>query len=524
MKVCISGNGTILNPYSSAYNLQLSYLAEMLLDMGHDVLALNWGFAGLQPAFAVYTYKELIEKLKQRVDVSPFTCPSFRGIVEHPKVRFMTSPYPSFPPPGGLRIDHFNHIIDEQKVDVMICLQDLGPTVLFEERKQFHCATIACVPLHYSPIDTNLRKLLTLFTKVVALCSSAAELIQKINKNVAIIPHVVQFESTVTVPRETIRKRLNIPSNAFLFLVVAGNYEQSGRKSLDTTALAFQRVLESHPEAMLWIHSAPGTQHYNLQQMLEQLELPASSYRVTFESLGRTELQKLYLTSDCLVSASKSEGFGLPTQEANLLGIPVIGTDVLAMHDWILYGRKVPPLQRSYNPFEGGWWWMPSVDGIAKAMEEVIAASSGTEIEGLTEADRTTAQEQVRSKMSLAAVQKEFDALITEVAAQVKPTWSLAALAPQAAQASSSAPAPQAQGQITGQITSQYASPWDLGSTKALPYTVQKNGAVMRFPIVPVGGQQTIPSAGQAQLVPDVPPMPKSISPFSLFGPQQPTN
>ena len=77
--------------------------------------------------------------------------------------------------------------------------------------------------------------------------------------------------------------------------------------------------------------------------------------------LSEQDLGQLYKTSDVLLIASKSEGFGIPILEAQLYGTPVITNDFLAMKDYTFYGISVPPLMKYPNILQNGLWSLPEL-------------------------------------------------------------------------------------------------------------------------------------------------------------------
>ena len=62
----------------------------------------------------------------------------------------------------------------------------------------------------------------------------------------------------------------------------------------------------------------------------------------------------LRLTIQVLLQPSKTEGFGMPVLEAQLLGTPVVTTRFGAMADFTMHGIAVEPLQPHYL---GGAAW-----------------------------------------------------------------------------------------------------------------------------------------------------------------------
>jgi len=108
--------------------------------------------------------------------------------------------------------------------------------------------------------------------------------------------------------------------------------------------------------------------------------------------------------ADVLLQPSKTEGFGMPVLEAQLLGVPVITTAFAAMSDYTLYGTAVPSLQPHYYPM--GWTATPSLAGVADALQGIY--------HGRVEGSRAAAQAYIAEHMSLERVASRFqDAVLS---------------------------------------------------------------------------------------------------------------
>ena len=144
------------------------------------------------------------------------------------------------------------------------------------------------------------------------------------------------------------------------------------------------------------------------------------------------ESLELTRMADVLLQPSKTEGFGMPVLEAQLLGTPVITTGfggllrphesgtpcsshrvemdqsapLAAMKDFTMYGVSVPPLQPHYMGL--GYAVMPNLTGIVAALHTVADGS-------LTGADRKRAAQFVRNKMNRKSVGAAFERLFTLV-------------------------------------------------------------------------------------------------------------
>ena len=109
--------------------------------------------------------------------------------------------------------------------------------------------------------------------------------------------------------------------------------------------------------------------------------------------------------SDVLLQASKSEGFGIPIVESQLLGVPVITTKFGAMKDNTFYGISVPYYQKCYDNLSSGIL-TPDTKGITKALEDIYNKNFDN--------NKDSAITKIKSLMSKEVVTKKFIKLIEE--------------------------------------------------------------------------------------------------------------
>jgi glycosyltransferase involved in cell wall biosynthesis len=234
-------------------------------------------------------------------------------------------PYEKFP--SQIKISDINDFIKRTNAGAIFFLQDI---FLLESNtpEMIACPSYLWFPLHYEPIDLPTMNALVKIQNIISLCPSTRErVIKQLKRDTYVVPHIIDFRTELP-PNETkekIRNDFNL-KDKYVILTIAGNYEQSGRKSLDTTLLAFDKFQETHPEALLWLH-VPALNHakiYNVQTMIASLGIPEHSVKITETTLDETTLQKVYMCADVYLCGSCSEGFGIPQMEAQYSGLPVV--------------------------------------------------------------------------------------------------------------------------------------------------------------------------------------------------------
>lgn len=423
MRVLLHSNG---DPFrlSGGYCIQYRKLISMFTESGHTVDCIICGSKAMihHSPLEPYNYLKFIE-LSKKTHLPEFP-PREQDALETTNY-FVHS---SVVTPLSL----VNQIIQQQSSDLYLFL---GEVVILNPGDEFNgIATLSATiwPCHYDPIDPGSIPILKLFDIIFPLAPSSVPLLERVfpTKTICYCPHVVEVKTSST-NLEIIRAQFNLPKDQFVWLVNAGHYETVNRKSFDKILLAFQKSLEIMPESFLFINNAyltqsrhqvefmipntykPGdpvmvnhpvsgqqvnigeggetfinghtyqrevsvdhyvrrsTPLYNLKQLAIKIGIPEDKLHENNIILSESDLSDLYRACDVLVSPSKSEGFGIPILEAQLVGLPVVTTKFLAMRDFTWYGISVPPLQREVNPIQAGVWVVPDIDGIVRAVTEI---------------------------------------------------------------------------------------------------------------------------------------------------------
>lgn len=126
-------------------------------------------------------------------------------------------------------------------------------------------------------------------------------------------------------------KLFDIHKGKFVFLVVAANI--GVRKRLERAMRAYAIFLKGSQQlrdrTLLHIHTQPfnpeGIRVMNIAEKLGVERNTIFSYGRWKSGWNDTEMAVLYNTSDCHLSASSGEGFGIGTLESMACGIPTIG-------------------------------------------------------------------------------------------------------------------------------------------------------------------------------------------------------
>jgi len=146
------------------------------------------------------------------------------------------------------KVSKLNRIFEKEKIDFAITLCDLN-NVGGDEA--FVIPTIAWFPSHTGELDLASAHALRAYDAVAALSPSDARSIGRElpSKRVARIPHVVDGRKHVsTSDRALLRKKWNVPVDAFVPVMSFGNYASDDRKGVDVAALAYSDFCRSYQQ------------------------------------------------------------------------------------------------------------------------------------------------------------------------------------------------------------------------------------------------------------------------------------
>jgi len=286
--------------------------------------------------------------------------------------------------------------------------------------RPFIVKSIMWYPNHFCPVDKYNKKALANFSHIASLCPTDTELLSKAlpDNKVEYIPHIIDFETKMSTTITIIRDKYGISHDAYVILINCGNYDFQNRKSLDTSIFACEEFMKGKENVILFIHtydikSLNGDMSHldvkgslRIDDLLEYSSIPAEQVIVHKEIVPYNDVLDMMRMSDVLLQGSKSEGFGVPVLEAQLLGCPVITTKFGAMSDYTFNGISVPYVQKCYDNLGGGIWVTPSVTGMTDALNTMYSGS----FEDSTE----YAKEQITKLMSRESVTNRFLELITD--------------------------------------------------------------------------------------------------------------
>lgn len=213
------------------------------------------------------------------------------------------------------------------------------------------------------------------------------------SKPIHVMEHGVDtliFKRNTDTERMAIRKQMNIPADAKVFLNINRNSE---RKRLDLSIMAFARLIKSKPDTPIYLVFVTGMNpqngaYYNPIQIfvteLQMLGLDVLKYgsRVVCVDTNRQmfddgSVNAIYNACDYGINTSNGEGFGLCQLEHLATGAPQVVVDVgdyrSFMNDTV--AEFVPTSSYSYlsmGSIIGSFAKNANAEDVCKAMDKIM--------------------------------------------------------------------------------------------------------------------------------------------------------
>ena len=345
----------------TGYGVQTRYLATMLAADGYDVaVSCTWGHQGR---------------------IGEWTSPN------GDKVRLYPQGYENNSP--DVLVGHAEHHFDgDPDNGIIVLLCDVW-TLLRPEL----CATlrdfevVAWTPVDHQPVPPAVRTFLERSGATpVAMSRFGQTELTRAGLDAVYVPLAVDadaYQPTVAYQinpdqRVDARTLLDIPIDAFVVGMVAMNKDPHDRKGFGEALDAFARFHQTHPDAVLYIHTEPHgvLNGYQLPELAANYGVPTHAlifpnpyaYRV---GMPPDMMAAAYTAFDVLVMPSRGEGFGVPAIEAQACGTPVIGANYTALPELVSERGMLIGGQRHWDPTQHAFYQTASVAELVEALETV---------------------------------------------------------------------------------------------------------------------------------------------------------
>jgi len=340
MRILWSSNALWAN---TGYGVQAKHLLPRLRALGHDVAQFAW--YGLQGS-----------------------------CIEADGIRI----YPGLHDPWGLDIiqGHIKH----HDADLLVSLQDIWvlPDNYADMIHEVGAKFAPWFPVDHDPIQQLVVDRAATSDYPLVYSQHGARAAEAAGLEARYMPLGISDEYlNATITKAEARDKLEWPQDAYVLTMVAANKSMPSRKSFPEVLQAFKQFRARHEEALLYVHTHTNASGgVDFEKILKRLELPEDSVRFPNQylnaigALGEDYLAAVYRASDCHLSPSHAEGFGLPIVEAQACGTPVITTKWVSMPELTWNGLMVKPMQLEWTPMNS-WNAVPGVDDILWAMESI---------------------------------------------------------------------------------------------------------------------------------------------------------
>ena len=150
-------------------------------------------------------------------------------------------------------------------------------------------------------------------------------------EDIEVIPHGVNTSNFYPLPEEEVqafrKKYFGSVSDKFIFTNLNRNQQ---RKDIPRTIAAFAEFRKQVPDSILYLHMAKVDQGWNLPEVCKAYGFDITTDVIFPENFGPNQgyplsiVNMLYNCSDCVISTTLGEGWGLSWSEAMATKTPVI--------------------------------------------------------------------------------------------------------------------------------------------------------------------------------------------------------
>lgn len=247
----------------------------------------------------------------------------------------------------------------------------------------------------------------------------------------AIVPHGCDAERFHPMVREECRKEiLGAPYNDMFIIGAVGR--NTFRKRMDLLIEYVGDWLRCHPEkrerTLLYVHSEPAKDGWDLHSLAKyhDVSIATPSGKTSFRGFEPERMPLVYGMCDVIATTNMGEGWGLPTMEGMLCGIPQIVPDFAALGEWTngMKGSTVDRVRCTSSltyPTTNSVGRIADKDLFADALETMYLRTSGVDRETLAARRDEIRHDAMAFLMPWEDVATEFDMLLRSVIQKAEP-------------------------------------------------------------------------------------------------------
>lgn len=238
-------------------------------------------------------------------------------------------------------------------------------------------------PIDHDPVPQAVLNALAGAYRPLTYSKWGCALLKKQGIHNTYIPHGIEPSVYKILPRDAallnFKRQMTGRPDSHLTVMVAANKGFPDRKGFQFQIRAWAEFARDKPHAFLYLHTEPGLRFGGMDLYAFFEALAINEGRVILPDPYRylmgyppEYLNTVYNCADVLLSASRSEGFGIPIIEAQAAGCPVIVNNFSAMPELVRWGQAVEPLDIEWTPMNA-FQTIPDARGIQDALEGLHA-------------------------------------------------------------------------------------------------------------------------------------------------------
>jgi glycosyltransferase involved in cell wall biosynthesis len=265
------------------------------------------------------------------------------------------------------------------QADAIITLKD---TLVFHPQSFAGFRWMPMAPIDHDPPSPQVIERCRASYRPIAYAPHGFRALRSAGLDPAYCPHA--YDPQVYYPVDKAEARAALDLTADLFIIGTCAVNRGGvpsRKSWIENLQAFAAFAADKPNVRYFLHTDLADDNYEagipLRPLMAQMGildkvLFCDQERYRYGQFPPEYMRTYYNALDVLNAVSNGEGFGIPTLEAQSVGVPVIVGNWCAHEDLCFGGWKVGKQEAHhfYDAQQAGWVYIPQPGAIARCMED----------------------------------------------------------------------------------------------------------------------------------------------------------